>query len=841
MKRFLALAILVLSASTLVSAQAAKKGPIVDKVYYDVRMQEDIALKDTAEGKTDVFMWGVQGNVFKALPDDTKAKLDVYNIPSGSWSLMLNPIPNAAPYTVDVDGKTYFNALAIKDVRFALNFLINRKYIVDEITGGAGGPMFTMATPGQPGTYKYNLMASKFGFTATGNEKKAIRDITNALAKAAELPENKGKLVKDGAWWTYDGEPITIKFMIRVDEPNGRLKEGRYIADQIEKAGIKVERLEWDRKKATSLCYNGNPAKFDWQMYTEGWGAGETRQYWDNIVSQMYAPWQGYQAGGGNPDFWNYTNDEIDALTQKVQNGQFKDEADYWNTILKATEMGVAEGTRVYVSYQAQLYATNKARFNQRMAYGLGDGLNGWSIYTADVKPDKNGQKVLKVTQFSAKGSLFMSAWDPVGSDGFSDMYSLNIVNACTEQAAFRTPNAAVDTPLRETWKDVATRVSFGKDDKGAPTVNGEIAVPETALTFSPQTQTWEPVGPGVTSFSKATYTYKWSRTHSGAELGVADVMYAQAFTWKWANKVGDDDKMFDASYSSARKSVQDIIKGIVVNPDKTFTVYFDYNHMDKDRIGASGAVDAYLFAASQNIIVTWEIIEALSKMVVDGGDEVKNWSFSSDPAFTEVDVLNPKCLGDIKAKLNEFIAAQYVPPFIKDYITPEEAVARYELAIKFIDEHKNAYISNGAFLINDVDLDNNFVELAAFRDPSYPFAVGYFNKMFKTVTTRIDSVTPPAMATKGKVVTITLKVSSVEYPANTAKAADATAKVSLTLVTPAGEKIYKAALAKPGQFVVTIPAADTKGLAAGVYTIVAQSQLKAEAPSVEPATLTLF
>jgi peptide/nickel transport system substrate-binding protein len=839
MKRLLVIALMALVAISMVSAQ--KKGPVVDKVYYDVRMTEDIGLQDTAEGKADVFMWGVQGNVFKALPDATKAKIDVYNIPSGTWSICFNPVPNKAPYTVDVNGKTFFNALAIREVRFALNFIIDRKYIVDEITGGAGGAMYTMATPGQPGTWKYNLIASKYGFTPTGNEKKAIQDITNALAKAAELPENKGKLARTGAWWTYNGEPITIKFLIRVDDPNGRLKEGRYIADQIEKAGIKVERLEWDRKKCLDVCYNDNPAKFEWGIYTEGWGAGETRQYWDNIVSQMYAPWSGYQAGGGNPDFWNYTNQEMDDLTQKVQNGQCKDEADYWSSILKAMDMGLTEATRLYISYQSQLYATNKARFVNRMAYGLGDGLNGWSIYTANVKPEKSGLKILKVTQFSAKGSLFMSAWDPVGVDGFSDMYSLNIVNACTEQAAFRTPNGALDTPLRETWKDVDTKVSFSKDDKGQPVVNGEIPIPADALTFNPTTQAWEPVPEGTKSYSKATYTYRWSKSHSGAQIGVADVMYAQAFSWKWTNKADDNDKMYDASYSNSRKSIQDIIKGIVVNPDKTFTVYFDYNHFDKNRIGASGAVDLYLSAAQQNVMVTWEIIEALSKMVVDGGEQVKNWSFSSDPAFTEVDVLNPKCLSDIKAKLNQFIADKYVPGFITDYITPDEAVARYKLAIKFIDEHKNAYISNGAFSINNVDLDNNFLELAAFRDPSYPFTTDYFTKLFTSVTTRIDSVTPPAMATKGKDVKIALKISAVDYPANTAKAADNTAKVSLTLVTPAGEKAYKAVFAKAGQFTVTIPAADTKGLAAGSYTIVAQSQLKGEAPSVEPATLTLF
>jgi hypothetical protein len=52
---------------------------------------------------------------------------------------------------------------------------------------------------------------------------------------------------------------------------------------------------------------------------------------------------------------------------------------------------------------------------------------------------------------------------------------------------------------------------------------------------------------------------------------------------------------------------------------------------------------------------------------------------------------------------------------------------------------------------------------------------------------------------------------------------------------------VYKAVFVKAGQFTATIPAADTKALAAGAYTIVAQSQLAAEAPTVESGILTLF
>ncbi|HVO39608.1 MAG TPA: ABC transporter substrate-binding protein [Spirochaetia bacterium] len=841
MRRILPAILLAAGVSSLLFAQAGRKGPIVDKVLFDVRMQEDIALKDVAEGRTDLFMYGVQGPTFRALPPDTQKKLDVYNVPSGSWSIMVNPVPNEAPYTVSADGKDSFNPFAIREVRYALNFLIDRKYIVDQILGGAGQPMFTMATPGQPGANRYNLIPVKLGLTPSGNEKKAIQDITAALSQAAELPTLKGKLVRGDKFWQWNGQDLSVKFLIRVDDPNGRVREGRYIADQVEKAGIRVERLEWDRAKCTEVAYKSDPARCEWNLYTEAWGAGDTRQYWDNIVAQMYAPWQGYQAGGVNAQFWRYRNDEIDKLTRSVRNGQFKDSSGYWDPILKATELGLTEATRIQVASLSQLYAANRSRFNRRMVYGLGDGLNGWSIITADVKPDRGGTRTLRVTQLSARGSLFSSAWDPVGVDGFQDQYSLFISEPTVDRATFVTPNTAVDAPLRANWKDVLTKVALGADDKGSPTVEGQIPVPPEAVLYNPKTAAWEPVGPGVTSFSRATYTYKWGTWHTGIPIGTADIMYAQAFTEKWITRLADSDRAYDAGYESVMRPGQDTIRGIVVNPDSSITVYYNFNHMDPARIGASGALYTSVSASNQPVNCSWEIVEALEKMVSEGGASGTAWSFSSDPAYTEVDVLNPKCLDDITAKLKEFVASSYVPDSIKQFTTPEACMERYKAAIAWIAAHHNAYISNGPFFIDAVDTGANFVQLSAFRDPSYPFEAGYWNRYFKTSTTRIDAVTPPALAAHGKPIIIGLRVSTVEYPESTATPADATARVKLTMLASGAEKVYRGVFLKPGQYTFTIPAADTKALAAGTYTIIAESQLRGETPSVASSTLLLF
>jgi len=848
----------VLAVALLFSATAqAKYGPYADKVIYDVRMDQTIAIKDTAEGNTDVFFTGIDGKTFQGIQQADLNRLSVYAVPSGSWSLLLNPIPNKPPYTFQhKDGRTIFNPLAIREVRYAINWLIDRKKIVDEILLGAGEPMITAQTPGQPGTYRFNLVPAKLGMTARGNEKKAIADIDAAMKEAANLPENKGKLVKSGQFWTYNGQPVTIRFIIRVDDPTGRLLEGRYIAEQLEKAGLKVEQLEYDRSKAGQLAYGSDPADWEWSMYTEGWGAGATRAWWDVTISQMYSPYYGYMPGGQTAGFWNYQNDEIDRIAQKNINGWFLTSDEYWNDNMKVQEMALKEAVRIYVCSQVQYYVANKDRFNARMLYGLGDGLNNWSIRSADVKPDANGQKTLRVTQYSARGSLFMSSWDPVGVDGFSDVYSAAIVEACTDPSTFESPNAAKDTPLRVKYdlKNVETKVAAGKE--GEPPV-GLIDVDKSALIFNSKTKKWETgveykdMGDGtfdyvknnaIKSYSKlSNIQYIYGKWHSGQPITVADIMYATAFAYEWANKDGDDDKYYDEAYAAQYQSSLPISKGTVLNKDGSFTTYFDFNWpMDKDRVAATGAVSPKAGNPGRQTLVSWEIYEALAKLVAEGSKSGTQYTFAYDPSITEVDVINPQCVADIKAKLEEFVAAKYVPDSIKQWVTPTQAIARYNAAIKFIDTYGNAYISNGPFFISKVDYNANYIELSAFRD--YPYRADYFPTLFRTTITRIDEVKVPVTVQRTADAKIDVVVSEVTYPDDTAKAANNKAKVTVTLILADNtEKVYTAKYTSAGNFQAVIPAKDLGALKAGAYTLVVQSVLSTESPAVQASSLVLF
>jgi len=823
----------------------SQNGPIVDKVIFSVRMEESLAVRDVIAGTADVYWQAVAPSILRTLSDADRAKLDFYSVPSGSWSLMVNPIPNQAPYTWTVNGTTEFNPFAIREVRFALNFLIDRKKLVDEILYGAGEPTFTAMTPGQPGTYRYNLLASKFGFTATGNERKAIADIDAAMTAASNLPENRGKLVKRGQFWQYNGKDIAIKFMIRVDDPNGRLLSGRYIADQIEKAGIKVDRLEYDRSKASSLAYYSDPANYDWHLYTEGWGAGATRAWWDVSVSQMYAPYYGYMAGGAEEENWNYTNDRIDELAKKGYFGQYLTEDEYWKGNIEAVELGLSEACRIFLVTQFDNFIANKDRFNNRFAYGLGDGPNHWSIRTADVKADTDGQfkgqKVLRVVQFSARGSLFMNAWDPVGTQGFNDVYASGIMAACCDPSTFSAPNSAADTPLATKYDKTGYKTAPVINEDGE--MGGTLPVPATAVKWSPETNTWKAVGNGVTAAATgmgSLLPFKW---HHGEETSLIDTRYASAFAQKLATKLGPNDKFYDSSYASYYEEALKQDKGSVFNSDGTVTNYTDYFFAPDDSVTLASAAAVGYKAGNpgRESVVPWEIYEALLYLVGEGSASGTVYSFSQSDVTTEVDVIAPACVADIKAKLQEFVSKNHVPASIKDYISAADAVKRYNAAIAFINKYGHALIGNGPFIVSEVNTTANSVTLEANRN--YYYKSDYWPNYFKQEITRIENVRAPANPSKSSDAVFDISVSSFVYPeANTTPLTNK-GKVELRLQLPnGGEKVYSAAFARAGQFTGTIPASDMASLAAGQsYTVVIMSSIADEAPSVAVADLVLF
>ena len=828
-------------------------GALIDKIIFDVRTDMTIAIKDVAEGKADLMASGIDGSVYLSLERKDLERLDTYAVPSGSWSLLFNPVPNKAPYTITTkDGKTHFNPLAIREVRYAMNFLINRKKLVDEILKGAGEPSFTQATPGQPGTYRYNLIPLRMGMTANGNEEKAINDIEKAMETAANLPENRGKLIKENGWWKYNNEIVSIKFVIRVDDPSGRLPAGNAISDLIEKTGIKVEKLLYDRNKSTQVVYLTDPKDYEWNILTEAWGAGATRAWWDVTLRQMYVREGNYTPGWNTAEFWNYDNREASRISDKNYNGWFLTSEEYWNGNIRLQEIGLQDAVRIYLNSQTQYFVANKERFNRRMLYGVGDGINDWSIRSADIKPNRRGEKMLRVVQHSAQGSLFMSPWDPVGVNGFADAYSGIIIGPCSDSGAtFESPSTAKYI-FRLGEADTNTlEIGVVAGNNGIPA--GTINVPKNAMMFNPYTQKWEEgltivskdgnieykKSDNLKAYIKCDFKPKYFKWHHGIESSLVDLMYGSVFIANVVTKADDNDKYYDSALAGRYAPAMDGAVGSVLNEDGSFTLYGNYYFpMDMERQLATIAVSPKIGNPNRNTVVPFEINEAIMKLVLEGSKSGNVYTISQDQSLMAIDVKNPTCVADIKEKLIEMRDSKYIPVGIEDWINEDEAVKRYQAAIDFIDNYGHAYISNGPFFISKIDSRANYIELSAFKD--YSETAEYWIEKLSTKMSRIEDIDMPSIVNKNEDINIDIYVSSYDYPNNNLERADENTKVKVLLQLQRGGEIEYNANLEDEIFKLTIPKNDLINLPAGEYIMVFESFIADESPYIETRSFVL-
>ena len=829
-------------------------GALIDKIIYEVRTDMTIAIKDVADGRADLMASGIDGGIYLSLGENDLEKLDTYAVPSGSWSLLFNPVPNKAPYTVTTrDGKTHFNPLAIKEVRFAMNFLIDRKKLVDEILRGAGEPSFTQATPGQPGTYRYNLIPSRMGMTENGNHEKAINDINKAIEKAANLPENRGKLKKENGWWKYNGEIVTIKFVIRVDDPTGRLPAGNAISDLIEKTGIKVEKLLYDRNKSTQVVYGSDPKDYEWNIITEAWGAGATRAWWDVTLRQMYVREGNYMPGGNISEFWNYDNREASRISDKNSNGWFLTADEYWSGNMRLQEIGLEDAVRIYLNSQTQFFVANKERFNKRMLYGVGDGVNDWSIRSADIKPNRNGEKILRVLQHSAQGSLFISPWDPVGVGGFSDAYSSIMIGPCSDAGAtFESPSTAKTEFILGEADTNSLEIGVRAGNNGIPV--GTIKVPQNAKMYNPYTQKWEEgltvkvnekgelvyqKSDNLTAYVKCDFKPRSFKWHHGIESSLVDLMYGSVFIANVITKTNENDKYYDSAMAGRYLSAMDGSVGSVINEDGSFTLYGNYYWpMDMDRQIAIAAVSPKIGNPNRNTVIPFEINEAIMKIVLEGSKSGNVYTISQDQSLTSIDVKNPTCVSDIKEKLIEMRDSEYIPAGIEDFITKEEAVKRYQAAIDFIDKYGHAYISNGPFFISRIDSKANYIELTAFKD--YSYTADYWIDKLSTKMSRIEDIEMPTIVNRNNNMNIDIYVSSYNYPDNALDMPDTNTTVKVLLqLQNGGEREYNAVLENE-VFKLTIPKEELASLPRGNYIIVIESYIADETPYIETRSFVL-
>jgi len=666
--------ILALAIITVIQNESfAEKNTFVDSIKFIQYLDENTALEEVRNGNLDMYYYRISSDRL----EDSQARegLKVFDSTGGSYSLLVNPSESEK-----------FNPFSNKEARFALNYLVDRKLIVNELMGGYGAPIISYYGPTDPEylTIIKELESFNFKYNPTLAEKIISKSLTD-----------RGAVKIDNKWKNNDSE-IEIRIFIRSDDPV-RKSIGEILSVELQKMGFSVKKDYGDLNKAFVVVYGSNPANLDWSIYTEGWGRSAFVKYDSIGLGQMYSPWFSNMPGFNDPSYWNYENKKLDDLTQKIYKGGFETAEKRSQLIQEAVTEGINESVRIFLASKVDQYVVNENVSG--VINDLGAGVP--SRFTPiNVKTNDN-ELVIGVKQ------IYQGAWNPVM--GLTDTYSRHIWGIISDPITFKHPFTGETFPVRAQWKVETSSI----DDK--------IKVPIEAKMWNPISQQWSNVNPDIIATSKVTFDFEFSNWHNGQSMDMNDILHSLYFTIEWGTQSDETDKTFDTEFTPrAAQSIQTII-GINQIDEDTVEVYVDYDHFDENEIAEWAALWSP---------IPWEITTAMEKAVIDG-----KVSFSRSGATSKsvnwLSLIVPKDAEIIKEYLQEFKGSKFIPKSLKqNENTLQYYENRYDSSISWIEKNNHAVISNGPFYLQSYAPESRTITVKTFEDESYPFKIGKWSEL---------------------------------------------------------------------------------------------------------------
>ena len=673
MKKMLVFILALVIITVIQNESFAEKNTFVDSIKFIQYLDENTALEEVRNGNLDMYYYRISSDRL----EDSQARegLKVFDSTGGSYSLLVNPSESEK-----------FNPFSNKEARFALNYLVDRKLIVNELMGGYGAPIISYYGPTDPEylTIIKELESFNFKYNPTLAEKIISKSLTD-----------RGAVKIDNKWKNNDSE-IEIRIFIRSDDPV-RKSIGEILSVELQKMGFSVKKDYGDLNKAFVVVYGSNPANLDWSIYTEGWGRSAFVKYDSIGLGQMYSPWFSNMPGFNDPSYWNYENKKLDDLTQKIYKGGFETAEKRSQLIQEAVTEGINESVRIFLASKVDQYVVNENVSG--VINDLGAGVP--SRFTPiNVKTNDN-ELVIGVKQ------IYQGAWNPVM--GLTDTYSRHIWGIISDPITFKHPFTGETFPVRAQWKVETSSI----DDK--------IKVPIEAKMWNPISQQWSNVNPDTIATSKVTFDFEFSNWHNGQSMDMNDILHSLYFTIEWGTQSDETDKTFDTEFTPrAAQSIQTII-GINQIDEDTVEVYVDYDHFDENEIAEWAALWSP---------IPWEITTAMEKAVIDG-----KVSFSRSGATSKsvnwLSLIVPKDAEIIKEYLQEFKGSKFIPKSLKqNENTLQYYENRYDSSISWIEKNNHAVISNGPFYLQSYAPESRTITVKTFEDESYPFKIGKWSEL---------------------------------------------------------------------------------------------------------------
>ena len=671
-------AVFLVAATLHAQTRDSEPGPAVDTIYFR-KFDVDRAPRDLEAGNMDLYMFGLKIDAAERLEND--ARFELYQAPASTVSLLLNPAPSR---------RGELNPFSIVEVRRALQFLIDREFIARDIYRGMAVPMLTHVSPQDHDYLTVYDIERASGYTYDPEYGRTL--IAEAMRKAgAVLEENV---------WSFDGQPIRIKLVGRVEDERRNISD--LIRTELERAGFRVSVNYLPFAAAVLKVYSSDPASLDWHIYTEGWGRSSPQRYDYANANQMNAPWLGNMPGWQEIGFWQYKSDDLDDLGKRLFRGEFTSEAERIEIYRRITQAGLDQSVRLWLvtainSFPARAEVEGISR-------DLVAGLRApWTLREAHI-PGKNELTVGHLWVWTER-----TTWNPVG--GIGDVYSADIWRYLHDSPIWNHPF----TGIPESY-----RVSFTVETAGP---NGSLPVSSKAQLWDAAADRWAPVEREARATSVVIYdfsAYFQSTWHHGEPITMADVVYSIAQGYELAY---DPNKVrIETAISVTSRPFLETFKGFEVLDDHRLAVYADYWHFEENLIAS--------YSSPSGVSMPWEILAAMDDLVFEQRRAAYSDTASSRFNVPWISLVMDRHARLVQRTLKTFRSRVTIPTGVFDFggtalVSQSEARSRYQAALDWFDARGHLIVSNGPYLLSRYEPQAQFAELKAFREPSYPFRPG--------------------------------------------------------------------------------------------------------------------
>ena len=602
------------------------------------------------------------------------------------------------------------NPFAVPKVREAMNFLISRKHIGDEIMGGLGVQKYFPISTAFPDYARLADVARKLEILYAHNPDKAKATISEEMGKLGAT------LV--GGKWQYQGRPVTLTFLIRTEDERRQI--GDYTAGLLEGLGFTIERRYGTAGDLSPLWIGGDPAAGAWHLYTGGWITLAIARDQAGNFNFFYTPrgqpvslWQAYKPA---PAF--------DGVADRLARRDFSTMSARSRLFAQGLELSMQDSVRVWL---VDRLSVSPLRAEVKVVPDLAGGIGGSRLWPYTLRYEGREGGTIKI----GNTDMLVEPWNAIaGTNWFFDQ---NVIRATQDWATMPDPFTGLFWPQRIERAEVSVKRGFAVArtlDWVSLKVVPENKVPDDAvISWDAKAQRFitvrEKHPQGLASNTKTVVyfeknLYKNVQWHDGSLLSMADIMLSWILTF---DRAMEGSAIYDpAAVPSFRTFERDFRGFRIVSENPLVAEYYsDVVLLDAEAIAATAA-GAFMPNYSQGP-GAWHTL-GLGIRAEAAGDV----AFSAAKARRQNVEWLSYVAGPTLAILDRHLEAartqNYVPyaSVLGKHLKPEEIATRWKFLTHWRQGRGHYWVGFGPFLLQRVSPVEKITELrrfGRFPDPS--------------------------------------------------------------------------------------------------------------------------